>query len=91
VEGELVAVAGTHLISPTYGVAAVGNVFTHPAHRRRGYATACTSAVVEELLAKGIGTIVLNVDERNVQAMRIYQKLGFREHCRFVEAIGVRC
>jgi ribosomal protein S18 acetylase RimI-like enzyme len=91
VRGRLVAVAGTHLISPAYGVAAVGNVFTHPAYRRRGYAIACTSAVVEEILAEGIGTIVLNVDERNVQAMRIYRKLGFREHCRFVEAIGVRC
>jgi hypothetical protein len=37
-DGQLVAAAGTHLISPTYGVAAVGNVFTHPDFRGRGYA-----------------------------------------------------
>ena len=44
--GRLVAAAGTHLVSPTYGVAAVGNVFTHPDHRGRGFGTATTNAVV---------------------------------------------
>jgi len=60
-DGQLVAAAGTHLVSPTYGVAAVGNVFTHPDHRGRGYGTATTSAVVAELLQRGIRDVVLNV------------------------------
>ena len=60
VENRLVAVAGTHLVSPTYGVAAVGNVFTHPGHRRQGYASAATSAVVTELLDRGIQDVILN-------------------------------
>jgi len=51
VDGQLVSVAGTHLVAPDYGLAAVGNVFTHPAQRGRGYATACTSAVTATLLA----------------------------------------
>ena len=29
--GTLIAVAGTHLVAPTWGVAAVGNIYTHPA------------------------------------------------------------
>jgi GNAT superfamily N-acetyltransferase len=48
--GRLVAVAGTHAISPSHGVAVVGNVFTHPQHRGRGYATIATSATTRDLL-----------------------------------------
>ncbi len=89
VGGQLVSVAGTHLVSPTYGVAAVGNIFTHPDHRRRGYATTCTSHVVEELLASGLD-VVLNVNQRNTEAISIYQKLGFRRYCPYIEVIGNR-
>jgi hypothetical protein len=44
-DGRLVAVAGTHVVSPQQRIAVVGNVFTHPAYRGRGLATACTSDV----------------------------------------------
>lgn len=84
-QGELVSVGGTHLVSVTYGVAAVGNVFTHPAHRGRGHGTAVTSAVVQELLAQGIGDIVLNVGQSNEGAVRIYERLGFERYCPFLE------
>ncbi|MFQ6000639.1 MAG: GNAT family N-acetyltransferase [Anaerolineae bacterium] len=89
VGGELVSVAGTHLVSPTYQIAAVGNIFTHPSHRGQGYATACTSAVVEELLSRSLD-IVLNVARSNEVALRLYKRLGFREYCPFIEALGVR-
>jgi len=82
---HLVAVAGTHLVSPTYGVAAVGNIFTHPEHRGRGYGTAVTSAVVAELLERGIGDIVLNVNQANQVAIGIYERLGFERYCPFLE------
>jgi predicted GNAT family acetyltransferase len=87
--GRLVAAAGTHLVAPTYGVAAVGNVFTDPDHRGRGYATLCTSAVTKELLSQGVD-VVLNVQEGNADAIHIYEKLGYREYCRFIEVLGVR-
>jgi GNAT superfamily N-acetyltransferase len=87
--GQLVSVAGTHLVSPTFGVAAVGNIFTHPDHRRRGYAAACTSRVVEELLAQGLN-IVLNVNQQNAEAIGVYEKLGFRRYCPYIEVIGER-
>ncbi len=88
-DGRLVAVAGTHLVSPAYGVAAVGNVFTHPDYRGRGYASACTAGVVRELstLAE---TLVLNVGEDNAAAQRIYRKLGFSPYCNYLEAMAYR-
>lgn len=87
---RLVSTAGTHVISETHGVAAVGNVFTHPDYRRRGLGTLCTSAVVQELLARHIHTIVLNVYEGNEAALRLYQRMGFKEHCRYVEVLAER-
>ena len=85
VRDRLVAVAGTHLVSPTYAVAAVGNVFTHPDYRGRGYGTATTSAVVTELLAREIRDIILNVSQSNSSAIHIYEQLGFECYCPFLE------
>jgi GNAT superfamily N-acetyltransferase len=87
---QVVAVAGTHLVSLTYGVAAIGNVFTHPDYRGRGYATAATSAVVNELLRRGIDDLVLNVAQDNAPAVRIYERLGFERYCPFYEGPAVR-
>ncbi len=89
-DGQPVAAAGTHLVSPTYGVAAVGNVFTHPDYRGRGYGTATTSAVVAELLRRGIRDIVLNVDQKNKSAIRIYERLGFECCCPFLEGPAIK-
>jgi ribosomal protein S18 acetylase RimI-like enzyme len=83
--GRLAAAAGTHLVSLTYGVAAVGNVFTHPDCRGRGYGTASASAVVAELLRMGIRDVILNVGQKNVVAVRIYERLGFERYCPFLE------
>lgn len=88
-DGRLVAVAGTHLISETYGVAAVGNVFTHPDYRGRGYAQACTAAVVRDL-AERIPTVVLNVGADNLVAQHVYERLGFSAHCEYYEAMAYR-
>ncbi|MBN1401973.1 MAG: GNAT family N-acetyltransferase [Anaerolineae bacterium] len=90
-EGELVSAAGTHLVSRAYGVAAVGNVFTHPVHRGRGYATLATGAVVSALLAGGIETIVLNVAQSNQAALAVYARLGFAYHCPFLEGPARAC
>jgi len=84
-DGCLVAAAGTHVVSLTYGVAAVGSVFTHPDYRGRGYGTVTTSAVVAELLQRGIRDIVLNVSQDNAVAIRIYERLGFERYCPFLE------
>jgi ribosomal protein S18 acetylase RimI-like enzyme len=89
VDGRLVAVAGTHVVSRQERVAVVGNVFTHPAYRGRGYATAVTS-VVTEALFEFCDHVVLTVDPSNRPAISAYQKLGYREVCQLVEASAVR-
>jgi len=86
---KLVATAGTHLVSRTYSLGIVGNVFTHPDYRRQGYATICTSAVVEELLSQSLD-VVLNVEQDNEPAIKTYHRLGFHVYCPFVEALGTR-
>ena len=90
VDGQLVAVAGTHITSRTYGIGAVGNVFTHPDHRGHGYATATTWAVVAELLRHGVREVVLNVAQSNLAAIHVYEKLGFERYCPFLEGPAVR-
>lgn len=83
-EGRLVSIAGTHVVSPTFGVAVVGNVYTTPAFRRRGYATMVTGAVTEAVLAQ-CPQVVLSVDPDNEPAVRAYRALGYREDCRLLE------
>lgn len=89
VDGRLVAVAGTHVVSRAEGVAVVGNVFTHPGFRGRGYATVATSAVTTDLL-QFCDTVVLTVDPKNSPAIHAYDRLGYREVCQLVEANATR-
>jgi RimJ/RimL family protein N-acetyltransferase len=88
-DGRLVAVAGTHVVSRQEHVAVVGNVFTHPAYRGRGYATAATSAVTESLL-EHCDHVVLTVDPNNAPAVAAYARLGYGEVCQLVEASAAR-
>ncbi len=89
-DGELVATAGTHVWSVDEGVAAIGNVFTRPEFRGRGYATQCTAAVVAGALAAGIDPLVLNVRHSNDAAIHVYEKLGFRRYATFLEGPGLK-
>ena len=84
--GELLAAAGTHICPPGEGVAAIGNVFTHPAARGRGWGRVVTCAVVRELA--GLRTVGLNVRADNAAAIRVYESLGFRKHCPFYEGLA---
>lgn len=87
--GETLAAAGgTHVIAERYGIAAVGNIYTRPSARGRGYAGALTAAVVRDLLAGPCRDVILNVATANAPARRIYQRLGFRHHCDYWEGSG---
>jgi RimJ/RimL family protein N-acetyltransferase len=87
---QLIAVAGTHVVSAGGRIAALGNVMTHPHYRGRGYATAATSAVCRELTAGGVNTIGLSVGRENAPAIRVYEKLGFKKRVPFYEGIAIR-
>jgi GNAT superfamily N-acetyltransferase len=86
-EEELVAVAGTHLVAPNWGVSAVGNVYTHPRWRGRGFGSAVTSAVTAALVGQGL-RVVLNVGRDNQVARSLYGKLGYQVYCSFLEGVG---
>jgi ribosomal protein S18 acetylase RimI-like enzyme len=86
----LVAAAGTHLIAPEQGVAAIGNVYTRRDRRGRGLAALVTARVAADLLAYAppLTVIALNVSQANRAAQRVYQRLGFRRYCAFYEGLA---
>jgi len=75
-DGELVSVAGIHVYSQQYRVAAIGNVVTHPAHRDKGYSKLVTARLCQSL-SETVEHIGLNVKVDNAPAMACYTKLGF--------------
>ena len=88
-EERLVAAGGVHVVSKRYRVAALANVATAPAHRRRGFATALTATLCKEL-SKTVDLIGLNVDITNKQAIRCYENLGFEHVGRYIQGVLTR-
>lgn len=89
VGGTLASIAGTHVVSRAERIAVVGNVFTHPNHRGRGFATVTTSAVTADLL-RDCDLVVLTVEAKNEPAMAIYTKLGYKSVCNLHETPMIR-
>ncbi|MFD0141738.1 MULTISPECIES: GNAT family N-acetyltransferase [unclassified Streptomyces] len=84
-DGRLVAVAGVHVYSPAYRVAAIGNVTTHPELRGQGAGGACVAALCRRL-AETVDHIGLNVRADNATAVGLYRRLGFSVVTEFTEA-----
>jgi GNAT superfamily N-acetyltransferase len=76
IDGRLCAVAGVHVYSEAYGVAALGNIATRPEHRGKGLAGLVTGALCRRLRRK-VDWIGLNVHAENAAAIACYRKLGF--------------
>jgi GNAT superfamily N-acetyltransferase len=90
-EGDrLTAAAGTHLVVPAEGVAAIGNVYVRRDRRGRRLGESVMRAVTSELLRLKLRTIALNVEQRNAAAIRLYERLGFVRYCAFHEALAIR-
>jgi predicted GNAT family acetyltransferase len=84
--GKLIAAGGVHLVSRRYGVAALGNIATHPAWRRKGLARSITRALCARLRSE-VELIGLNVMTSNTAAVRCYEDIGFRPLCSYIEGI----
>ncbi|MET9610186.1 GNAT family N-acetyltransferase [Streptomyces sp. NPDC006512] len=84
-DGRLVAVAGVHVYSPAYRVAAIGNVATDPEVRGQGAGGACVAALCRQL-SRTTDHIGLNVRADNATAIGLYRRLGFTEVTEFTEA-----
>jgi len=86
-DGALVCVAGVHVWSPTWRVAAIGNVATLPSHRSRGLARTACSHLIALLLGDGLDTIGLNVRADNLPAITAYVALGFEPVAQYEEVL----
>lgn len=74
--GRPVSMAGT--TRPVAGVVRVGPVYTPPAYRRRGYASAVTAVASRAALDAGANAVVLYTDLANLTSNAIYQRLGYQ-------------
>ena len=75
-EGLLIGVAGVHVYSPEYRIAALGNIATHPDFRGKRIAYKLTSALCSDL-KKTVDIIGLNVNSENRAAIKCYENIGF--------------
>jgi ribosomal protein S18 acetylase RimI-like enzyme len=85
---EIVSVAGVHVYSPRYGVAALGNITTHPQLRGQGLAARVTGRLCQ-LLLETVGVIGLNVKEDNRAAIKCYAGLGFEQIAEYKEFMAM--
>ena len=60
------------------GVGRVGDVYTPPERRQRGYGGAITAAVSQQALDAGAAEVVLYTDLANPTSNALYQRLGYQ-------------
>src|SRR5712664_4213450 len=73
--GQLVAMAGERL--KPYGYTEISAVCTHPDYRGRGYASSLVSILIQRIVKRDeIPFLYVRTD--NVDAIRVYEKLGFK-------------
>lgn len=58
----------------------VGNVWTPPASRGKGYARAVVAGALQIAARQGVARAVLTTGRKNLAAQRAYRSLGFRVH-----------
>lgn len=88
-EGTLVSIAGIHVYSSAYRVAALGNITTLPSARSQGLGRLVTAACCQSLL-RTVDVVGLNVKADNVHAIRCYERLGFAHVSDYVEGTATR-
>jgi uncharacterized protein len=74
-----VSLAAGRQRSPSVGL--IGSVYTPPAYRRKGYATACVAALSQKLLDEGCDSCFLLTDIANPTSNHIYQQIGYVPVC----------
>jgi len=74
--GQPVSLVGNTV--PVAGMVRIGPVYTPPAARGRGYASAATAEASRRLLDAGAEDVVLFTDLANPVSNSIYQRIGYR-------------
>jgi len=79
IDSTPVSVASGKQVLPTIG--RINLAYTPPEYRRKGYATACVTALSQKLLDQGCRHCFLIADLANPTANHIYQAIGYRPIC----------
>jgi predicted GNAT family acetyltransferase len=74
--GKRVSMAGYGGVTPN-GIR-IGPVYTPPEFRKRGYASALTAALSQEMLDQGRKFVTLYTDLSNPTSNHIYQTIGYK-------------
>lgn len=82
--GEPVSIAAGRAAD---SLARIGLVYTPPAYRNQGYATACVAAVSQKLLNQGYPSCFLLTDLANPTANHIYPQIGYQGVCDWQEYV----
>jgi ribosomal protein S18 acetylase RimI-like enzyme len=85
-KGMLVGIAGIHVYSMQYRIAALGNIATHPDFRGRKIAYKLTSYLCNNLM-KTVDLIGLNVKSENSAAIKCYNNIGFEIRSSYDECL----
>ncbi len=72
-------VAAAACVRKTSNCGFVGQVYTPPHFRGRGYSTACVSSLSQQLFDDGFKYCALYADCANPYSNRVYQKIGYKE------------
>ena len=72
---RLVSIACAYLKTPEVWI--IGDVYTHPDYRSKGYAKVVTSAITRDAVRSG-ALAMLHVDKDNTSAIRVYERLGYK-------------
>lgn len=76
VEGQIVGFVITQVVLDE---ATLFNIAIHPAWQRQGFGRCLLKALIEQLEARGINTLWLEVRATNGGAITLYEELGFNE------------
>jgi GNAT superfamily N-acetyltransferase len=87
-EDRLVSIAGVHVYSRNYKVAALGNITTLPVHRGKGYGTMVTARLCRSLIDEDMD-VGLNVRADNSAAVACYQGIGFKTVASYEEYFAI--
>ena len=71
---SLASIARSYVRMPEVWV--IGDVYTHPSYRGKGYAKIATSAITRDCIASG-AMALLHVESSNDHAIRVYRALGY--------------
>lgn len=63
-------------------VAGIYYIITHPSHRRKGYGSAMMYHLLKQAADEGFHLVTLQASE---EGKSLYERMGFRPSCRFVE------